>query len=90
MKQISKPENLSKDAFDILMAAYENFETNHTKSFFTSEISGYTRKELETYLNELHENHFVFWEFRNTPDEYIYILFNQLLIEAVLSQYINQ
>lgn len=80
MKPLTRPDNLSENAFRILIAAYEHYARTEDKDFDIKDHFGLSRIELEACLKELHENRYVFWEQRGEPDEYIYILAHKLFL----------
>ena len=80
---VLKPSDLSEKAFEILIAAYENYQCNNTKYFDDFDRFGLTRQELDSYLTELRENQYAIWqEAGEGQDEWILVLPHQLLLQA--------
>lgn len=82
-KTLQKPSDLSDNAFIILQKAYENYPSEDGKHFANFSDLKFTREELENCFEQLHQNRYVFWENRNTDDEYLYLLAHPLLLSLL-------
>lgn len=74
-----KPENLSDNAFTVLIAAYQFFEREENKHFNDFSSFDFSREELERCFLELEDKRYVFWEDRGLPEECLYILYDPLI-----------
>ena len=80
---VAKPDDLSDKAFEILTAAYENYQDNNTKYFDDFDRFGLSRDDLDANLKELRDNKYVIWqEAGGGQDEWILILPHKLLLQS--------
>lgn len=82
-KNLEKPDDLSENAFAILQKAYENYPNKDGKCFDDFSSITLPREELEACLEQLHNQHYVFWNYRNTDEEYLYLLAHPLLLSLL-------
>ena len=80
---VAKPDDLSGKAFEILTAAYENYQDNNTKYFDDFDRFSLSRDDLDVVLKELRDNKYVIWqEAGESQDEWILVLPHKLLLQS--------
>ncbi|EHL18514.1 hypothetical protein HMPREF9630_00239 [Peptoanaerobacter stomatis] len=75
MHKINRPDNLSNGAWHILETFCNQYNENESKYLEIPNAFDYTRSELETYMQELHDSGYVMWQNCGASNEYLYLTF---------------